>query len=55
MSLETAPDEIRLAVDLIRLLEENNIDTCTVLAALAIVRNDYQKKLRTRQNEAGER
>ncbi|ERK18155.1 MAG: pleiotropic regulatory protein RsmS [Pantoea sp.] len=44
MSLETAPDEIKLAVDLIQLLEENQVPTTTVLAALAIVRRDYEQK-----------
>ncbi|MDZ7279192.1 pleiotropic regulatory protein RsmS [Pantoea eucrina] len=44
MSLETAPDEIKLAVDLIQLLEENNVPVATVLAALAIVERDYQQK-----------
>ncbi|MFU9138334.1 pleiotropic regulatory protein RsmS [Erwinia tasmaniensis] len=45
MSLETAPEEVRLAVDLIMLLEENNIAPQTVLAALAIVQQDFEKKL----------
>ncbi|MCA1178962.1 MULTISPECIES: pleiotropic regulatory protein RsmS [unclassified Pantoea] len=44
MSLETASDEIKLAVDLIQLLEENQVPTATVLAALAIVQHDYQQK-----------
>ncbi|MCE0488896.1 pleiotropic regulatory protein RsmS [Pantoea sp. Mb-10] len=44
MSLETAPDEIKLAVDLIQLLEENNVPVATVLAALAIVERDYLQK-----------
>ncbi|ORM74247.1 DUF2496 domain-containing protein [Pantoea wallisii] len=44
MSLETAPDEIKLAVDLIQLLEENHVPAATVLAALAIVQRDYQQK-----------
>lgn len=44
MSLDSAPDEIKLAVDLIQLLEENNVPTTTVLAALAIVQRDYQQK-----------
>ncbi|WP_130834256.1 pleiotropic regulatory protein RsmS [[Erwinia] mediterraneensis] len=45
MSLENAPDEIKLAVDLIMLLEENPLPTQTVLAALAIVQRDFEKKL----------
>ncbi|MDF7660498.1 pleiotropic regulatory protein RsmS [Erwiniaceae bacterium L1_54_6] len=44
MSLETASDEIKLAVDLIQLLEENRIPAATVLAALAIVQRDYEQK-----------
>lgn len=46
MSLEEAPDDIKLAVDLIMLLEESQIDPEIVLAALEIVRKDYEKKLR---------
>lgn len=46
MSLEEAPDDIKLAVDLIMLLEESQIAPETVLAALEIVRKDYEKKLR---------
>ncbi len=44
MSLENAPDEIKLAVDLIQLLEETRLPADTVLAALAIVQRDYEKK-----------
>ncbi|ORM65804.1 DUF2496 domain-containing protein [Pantoea rodasii] len=44
MSLDTAPDEVKLAVDLIQLLEENHVPTATVLAALAIVQRDFQQK-----------
>ena len=46
MSLETAPPEVKLAVDLIELLETNQIAPDLVLAALAIVRQDYERKLR---------
>ena len=45
MSLETAPPEVKLAVDLIELLETNQIAPDLVLAALAIVRRDYERKL----------
>ncbi|PIJ50614.1 DUF2496 domain-containing protein [Erwinia sp. OLTSP20] len=45
MTLENAPPELKLAVDLIMILEENQIDSQTVLAALEIVKRDYQKKL----------
>lgn len=44
MSLESASDEIKLAVDLIMLLEQSEIAPETVLAALEIVRRDYEKK-----------
>lgn len=44
MSLEQAPTEVKLAVDLIVLLEENAIPVHTVLAALDIVRQDYLRK-----------
>lgn len=44
MSLENAPDEIKLAIDLIQLLEENQFPVDTVLAALAIVQRDYEIK-----------
>ncbi len=44
MSLETAPDEVKLAVDLIMLLEENAVPTHTALAALDIVRQDFLRK-----------
>ncbi|QXO64720.1 MULTISPECIES: pleiotropic regulatory protein RsmS [Morganella] len=54
MSLENAPDEVKLAVDLICLLEENHIPAETVLAALQIVRRDYENKLRdTDGDQAG--
>ena len=45
MSLETAPPEVKLAVDLIALLETNGLAPELVLAALAIVKNDYERKL----------
>ncbi|AUO65470.1 MULTISPECIES: pleiotropic regulatory protein RsmS [Citrobacter] len=45
MSLENAPDEVKLAVDLIVLLEENNVAPATVLKALEMVKRDYEKKV----------
>ncbi len=51
MSLENAPDDVKLAVDLIVLLEENQIPARTVLRALDIVKRDYEKKL-TSDDEA---
>lgn len=44
MSLENAPEEVKLAVDLIMLLEQHEISTETALAALEIVRQDFLRK-----------
>ncbi|MCZ4295057.1 pleiotropic regulatory protein RsmS [Vibrio sinaloensis] len=44
--LENAPDEIKLAVDLIYLLESNEVDPTIALKALQIVQSDIEKKLR---------
>ncbi|MEJ5112505.1 pleiotropic regulatory protein RsmS [Erwinia billingiae] len=49
MSLENAPAEVKLAVDLIMLLEENALAPQTVLAALAMVQKDFEAKLATAQ------
>ncbi len=49
MSLENAPAEVKLAVDLIMLLEENALAPQTVLAALAIVQKDFEAKLTAEQ------
>ncbi|MGL5031865.1 MAG: pleiotropic regulatory protein RsmS [Aeromonas sp.] len=49
MSLETAPPEVKLAVDLIELLETHQLAPTLVLAALAIVKQDYQRKLSQEQ------
>ncbi len=46
MSLENAPDEVKLAVDLIMLLEENQVSVQTVLGALEIIKRDYENKLK---------
>ncbi|UBX49501.1 DUF2496 domain-containing protein [Providencia alcalifaciens] len=43
-TLDTAPLEIQLAVDLIYLLESAEVDTSTVLKALEMVKQDYLKK-----------
>lgn len=45
MTMAQAPDEVKLAVDLIMLLETQQIPAATVLAALDIVRRDYSRKL----------
>ncbi|MEL7627668.1 pleiotropic regulatory protein RsmS [Pectobacterium aroidearum] len=52
MSLENAPPEIKLAVDLIMLLEENQIEPHIALAALEIVRTDFEKKLPPEESDA---
>ena len=44
MSLENAPDEVKLAVDLIVLLEDNQMEPEIVLKALEIVKRDYETK-----------
>ncbi|MDP5255084.1 MULTISPECIES: pleiotropic regulatory protein RsmS [unclassified Vibrio] len=43
-SLDNAPDEVKLAVDLIYLLESNQIEIETALKALKIVENDLKNK-----------
>ena len=48
MSLENAPPEIKLAIDLIQLLEEHHVEEELVLQALEIVKTDYQQKLANR-------
>ncbi|MDR0805203.1 MAG: pleiotropic regulatory protein RsmS [Enterobacteriaceae bacterium] len=45
MSLEQESPEIKLAIDLIYLLESNEIDPQTVLAALKIVEIDFINKI----------
>ena len=46
MSVENAPPEFQLAVDLIYLLECNEIAPEMAFAALEIVKKDYQQKLK---------
>ena len=55
MSLENAPDEVKLAVDLIMLLENHEIPAETVLKALEIVRRDFEGKLPSPQPSPGGR
>jgi len=45
MSLENAPDDVKLAVDLIMLLEEHAIAPDVVLRALEIVKQDFERKV----------
>ena len=47
--LEKAPDEIKLAVDLIYLIENHQIDTKIALEAINIVKADLEKKLESEQ------
>ncbi|NOU50565.1 DUF2496 domain-containing protein [Pseudoalteromonas sp. JBTF-M23] len=43
--LDNAPTHVKLAVDLILLLEQNEVPTEDALAALEIVRKDLEQKL----------
>lgn len=43
--LDQAPDEIKLAVDLIYLFESNEVDPKVALEALKIVQSDLERKL----------
>ncbi|WAJ69729.1 DUF2496 domain-containing protein [Catenovulum adriaticum] len=45
MSLKEAPTHVQVAVDLIMLLEDNNVDPNDVLKAIKIVEQDYLNKL----------
>ncbi len=47
--LDQAPPAIKLAVDLIMLLEQHQLDPAIVLAALPIVTKDFQRKLQLQQ------
>ncbi|MEI8627430.1 pleiotropic regulatory protein RsmS [Vibrio sp. M60_M70] len=47
-TLDDAPEEIKLAVDLIYLLESNEIDPEVALNALKIVQNDLENKLKAK-------
>ncbi|HDZ5415021.1 MULTISPECIES: pleiotropic regulatory protein RsmS [Vibrio] len=44
-SLDDAPEEIKLAVDLIYLLETNEIDPKIALKAIKIVQSDLENKI----------
>ena len=45
--LDNAPEEVKLAVDLIYLFESNEIDPKVALEAIKIVQQDLQAKLAT--------
>ena len=49
--LDNAPNEIKLAVDLIYLLESNNVDNATALKAIEIVKQDLQQKIESHSDE----
>ena len=49
--LDQAPPAVQLAVDLIELLENHQLQPALVLAALQIVQQDYQQKLQRQQRE----
>lgn len=49
MSLEQAPKEVQLAVDIIYLLESNNIEPQIALAALKIIEQDLLRQLKFNQ------
>lgn len=44
--LESAPKHVQLAVDLIMLLEQNEVDNQTALQALELVKADLQEKIK---------
>ncbi len=44
-TLENAPDEIKLAVDLIYLFESNEVNPEVALKALEIVKHDLEQKV----------
>ena len=43
--LDNAPEEVKLAVDLIYLIESNEIDPKVALEAIKIVQQDLQSKM----------
>lgn len=45
MSIENAPDHVKLAIDLIELLESNHIDNQVAIDALTITLKDFKRKL----------
>ena len=44
-TIENAPTHVKLAIDLILLLEQHEIDAKTALQALEIVQKDFENKL----------
>lgn len=52
--LEHAPEHVKLAVDLIMLLEQQQLPPATVLKALGLVKQDYIAKLAQQQQSGNE-
>ncbi|QUX91123.1 DUF2496 domain-containing protein [Marinomonas sp. A3A] len=52
MPLDLAPDHIKLAVDLIELLESNDIEPSVAVGALTIALRDFQGKLERMNDKA---
>ncbi|GAA0831985.1 MULTISPECIES: DUF2496 domain-containing protein [Marinomonas] len=50
MSLENAPTHIKLAIDLIALLEDNKIDNQVAIDALTLALNDFKAKQKHANN-----
>ncbi|MEJ6473538.1 YbaM family protein [Pseudoalteromonas piscicida] len=50
-SLEQAPTHVKLAVDLIMLLEQHELPAEEVLAALEIVQSDFKNKVNNQNSE----
>ncbi len=44
MSLDFAPDHVKLAVDLIELLESNHVEVDVAVDALTLVLHDFKRK-----------
>ncbi|NVK75038.1 hypothetical protein C0J08_07035 [Marinomonas sp. CT5] len=54
MSLDHAPDHIKLAVDLIELLESHDIEPNVAVGALTIALRDFQRKVKKMDSSEGE-
>lgn len=50
-SIDDAPEHVKLAVDLIYLLESNEISPHVALEALEIVQSDLKKKIESSSNQ----
>lgn len=49
--LNSAPTDVKLAVDLIYLLESNEVDLQVALQAIEIVKKDLERKIRLNVND----